>query len=802
MQITIFSGGSGSEELQKGLYTLFKDYVKVYVIINGYDDGKSTGIVRKIYNDNILGPSDLRKNHLIKHYLRYGKETAIYKFLNHRFTSDNPKEYCLEMLKNTDNVFFIECINSFFELENSKKYKYEDFSIGNIIYSYLLYNKGSEETCRIMSEILDIPNEVYFQSPDVLKLKAKTYNNNILETENDIVCFESCSDRIENIYLEDVYGNIKIPVLSSFIEDIILTSNVLLFSSGTQWSSLIPTYISINFLDIIKRSTAKKYLVMNIVNDKDMQGYTGEDYLNILNKYIPLYDMNLIYSNNSLIDIPINILNRDKYEYLIFNDIVDFSQYKHNGYNLTLQIFMNYYNSYMTSTLYVFDYDYTLYDPNKIELSNIILEEIYKLHYKKMILSANDYNNIKVDFSKINVISNHGSIFYQNKILNENSILNKDEIKYIINTLKNIKEINNDMIISERIVSIAIKPVLNRTNMILELKKFLNNDIFDIINTGRTTVEIKKKNVNKFEGLKYIINNYNTDSIQYISDEDDIKSNSENLYKFKKLILTQEECFMYLRVLNNRKLFLPDLLIIAGGLNTRMNNNRPKLLEKIEDKTCLEHIYNNSKNFISNMYILTNTIYYDFFNDVKNISNISNKKYKVIKCYGEESNDLPRGNLETLISGLKSLNNVKNDCLVMWSDCVPLDSRIFGELIDKKGSFIIPTQLEKDPYAYIEMEEEHNNHVKRVLFKKNDPTEIGYHDMSIFKIRLSVIRDIGIKLLKEHMKMNKDKEPHLFDLITCLYERENFATFYETDFPTLSFNSQIELDSINLYLKK
>jgi 2-phospho-L-lactate transferase/gluconeogenesis factor (CofD/UPF0052 family) len=53
MIVTIFSGGSGSEEIQKGLHS-YGNSIKVNIIINGYDDGKSTGIVRKIYNNNIF----------------------------------------------------------------------------------------------------------------------------------------------------------------------------------------------------------------------------------------------------------------------------------------------------------------------------------------------------------------------------------------------------------------------------------------------------------------------------------------------------------------------------------------------------------------------------------------------------------------------------------------------------------------------------------------------------------------------------------------------------------------------------
>ena len=60
MNIVIFSGGTGSIALQNGLKQLVPN-CKITNIINAYDDGKSTGICRKIMK--VLGPSDIRKIH-------------------------------------------------------------------------------------------------------------------------------------------------------------------------------------------------------------------------------------------------------------------------------------------------------------------------------------------------------------------------------------------------------------------------------------------------------------------------------------------------------------------------------------------------------------------------------------------------------------------------------------------------------------------------------------------------------------------------------------------------------------------
>src|SRR6185436_12372961 len=59
VRVVLFSGGRGSGVLSK---QLLKDpRIRLTLAINGYDDGASTGEVRRFLGDS-LGPSDFRKN--------------------------------------------------------------------------------------------------------------------------------------------------------------------------------------------------------------------------------------------------------------------------------------------------------------------------------------------------------------------------------------------------------------------------------------------------------------------------------------------------------------------------------------------------------------------------------------------------------------------------------------------------------------------------------------------------------------------------------------------------------------------
>src|SRR6187455_787028 len=59
VRVVLFSGGRGSSVLSKQLVN--DPRIQLTIAINGYDDGASTGEVRRFLGDS-LGPSDFRKN--------------------------------------------------------------------------------------------------------------------------------------------------------------------------------------------------------------------------------------------------------------------------------------------------------------------------------------------------------------------------------------------------------------------------------------------------------------------------------------------------------------------------------------------------------------------------------------------------------------------------------------------------------------------------------------------------------------------------------------------------------------------
>src|SRR5215510_9988140 len=96
LSVVVFSGGRGSSVLSRELIT--HSGIDLTLAINGYDDGMSTGEVRRFLGD-ALGPSDFRKNasHLAR-TLRSCTEDLI-ALLDRRLPSPCSRDEALVILR-------------------------------------------------------------------------------------------------------------------------------------------------------------------------------------------------------------------------------------------------------------------------------------------------------------------------------------------------------------------------------------------------------------------------------------------------------------------------------------------------------------------------------------------------------------------------------------------------------------------------------------------------------------------------------------------------------------------------------
>lgn len=322
MKIVILAGGTGSIALQTGLYQALDsiiDGVETKVIVNAYDNGLSTGAVRKVCDGRILGPSDVRKNQTTRLKLE-NPDSKWNGFLDIRFTAESSaaQSFCrsavVELFKQdqkspaiqtskqaedlaTKRALLLEAIDTYFASPNAINTDYNDFSLANIIYAGFAKANGNSlrAAAKIMASMMGIQDNVILNDDTSLFLGAVTASGVRVTDESDIVSWGSLDDPFVDVTFTDVAGNEKLPVLCSEAREAIVAANMIIMSSGTQWSSLIPTYASIGFKEAIAESKAKILMVMNRQPDKDSPGQTAGDIVEaIVPRFFPVGRVSMI----------------------------------------------------------------------------------------------------------------------------------------------------------------------------------------------------------------------------------------------------------------------------------------------------------------------------------------------------------------------------------------------------------------------------------------------------------------------------------------------------------------------------
>lgn len=347
INIVFFSGGRGSSSLI--CEAIKNNNVNVNVIVNAYDDGKSTGEIREFFE--MLGPSDIRK--VQQSLLNYSHEDYFFynKLFDLRLTHGRKK--CLDELrsfcsKNEKNEIFDLLFPKNFDIQTIKKFlkefldylhiiekiikknfSFNDCSLVNCIYAgaYIFFKRDLNTVINFFNKFLPLKGKVILSSDQNAYLAAIDKNNNIYFDEASIVESRANSN-IKDLYLlnfplskikrevDDLSVNEKIYFLNKYNKNIrctldaeksILNADCIIYSPGTQHSSLFPTYIAHGISEAIANNKkAKKYLLLNIGEDYETPEYTASMLISSFFKYIKLHNscndnelVNYILVNNS-----------------------------------------------------------------------------------------------------------------------------------------------------------------------------------------------------------------------------------------------------------------------------------------------------------------------------------------------------------------------------------------------------------------------------------------------------------------------------------------------------------------------
>ncbi len=327
LNIVLFSGGRGSGALSKQLVR--RPDVSLTIAINGYDDGLSTGEVRRFLGD-ALGPSDFRKN-----ASRVARELAscppaLIDLLDLRLPQGCTAEaarraFCLagDGPVTPDGAFETRVAEiaggigadarravadrlSAFETERTERDRVFDFSdccIGNVVFagSFLVsgrrFNAAIDDYCGLHG----LPPGLVDNVTDGVNafLVALDVGDRLLGSEGEIVDAKR-RNRIKDIYLIDhaldesererlagwpvaeilrtLESHGVRPALNPRVQDRVAQADLIIYAPGTQHSSLFPSYLTPGLSDAIASNlSAVKLLITNIQTDAEIVGSTAVD---------------------------------------------------------------------------------------------------------------------------------------------------------------------------------------------------------------------------------------------------------------------------------------------------------------------------------------------------------------------------------------------------------------------------------------------------------------------------------------------------------------------------------------------
>lgn len=573
--IVIFAGGHGGIKLQQSIAKYAGNNVNVDIIISAYDNAKSTLACRKVFDNKLLGISDLRKNHITQYAIQHDMNDDINKFILEWLEYRTPKndynnvegyalakKYIADYYEHTKDKagyeLFKKAVDNFFIKdgdwrEATKSINFKDFALSNILYSSIanMHDNSMNIAGRIMACILDIKDNVHTISDTNGWLYGITESGKILTDEDIISQWDNATDRIVDIYVVDEFGN-KIPTIMdenpdecepNICKNIIKNADIIILSSGSQWTSLIPTYLFDGVNDAIKANKkAKKYVIMNNIEDRDLIGCDSNWVLSQINKYIDLSDFACIYNSNA-VDL-LKYKENNIIKYPIIGELSDSPGSRYHNLEMFKYILLDYFKEYIDSDTFIFDFDGTLYDSYNDALSFVnlvlysklksrfILSGNYWLHFDNIVNKyncsnivdwQNIFDNLYCSFGAVHYVYKDGIVF-NNYTTNEFNITKYFE-KFCIELRETVNISSNYYVDNRSGVNFAIRPLKNREELLPKIQKFLEDfnkkygcNLKAEIN-GKTTIDILDSAYNKRSAIDYILpNRYSFENITYVGD--------------------------------------------------------------------------------------------------------------------------------------------------------------------------------------------------------------------------------------------------------------------------------------------
>lgn len=307
-RVVILGGGTGTSCIIRGLKYFPIDLTCVITVS---DNGSSTGRLRKEFSTPAVG--DIRK--------------------------------VLSNLSTLPNE-----VRDVMEYRLKAKSELNGHALGNLVLTSLINETGSLKTSiEYLSKILDVKATVLPLSEDYLTLMAKTTDGEIIEGEAEIT--SAGKEYKEFFYKEDPH---VLPEVLSAIKK----ADLIILSTGSLYTSVMPHIICKDVSEAIQKSKAKVMYVCNVMTQPgETDGFGVSDHVNSLEQYIGKDTIDVVVASNTKLSKkmvnkyadeeqkePVKIdydnIKNQKYE-LIEDDLVttEDGTIKHNSLKISSVIF-------------------------------------------------------------------------------------------------------------------------------------------------------------------------------------------------------------------------------------------------------------------------------------------------------------------------------------------------------------------------------------------------------------------------------------------------------------------------------
>lgn len=314
LNVVLFSGGRGSGALTRQLVS--RAGVSLTIAINGYDDGASTGEVRRFLGDS-LGPSDFRKNGSRLAAELGTASPALLDRLDARLPVGIAARDAVDRLaSSSDDPGVAQALQTFIEEHRRRAtpFAFSDCSVGNLVFAgmYLQSERDFNRAVDAYCALLGLPVGLIENVTDGrdAHLVAVDASGRMLRSEEAIVDARR-QNTIQGIFLidrplteQDARALEALPAdrasaaldlrrprlsLNRRLAEKIAAANVIIYAPGTQHSSLFPSYLTPGLSDAIAANLrAIKLLVTNIQTDAEITGSTAVDLIDRALHYLNL----------------------------------------------------------------------------------------------------------------------------------------------------------------------------------------------------------------------------------------------------------------------------------------------------------------------------------------------------------------------------------------------------------------------------------------------------------------------------------------------------------------------------------